>query len=94
LDYKIIREYDGFEISEDEVPVRSARYALKRLNLKSKVISTGGGSDINIFNSKGKVSINLSSGMENIHTSNEFVKVDQLIKLANLIIELCMFIIK
>ncbi|OGD31481.1 hypothetical protein A2V94_07610 [Candidatus Atribacteria bacterium RBG_16_35_8] len=94
LDYKIIREYDGFEISGDEVPVRAARYALKRLNLKSKVISTGGGSDINIFNSKGKVSINLSSGMENIHTSNEFVKVDQLIKLSNLIIELCMFIIK
>src|SRR4030066_789584 len=94
LDYKIIREYDGFEISGEEVPVRAARYALKRLNLKSKVISTGGGREINIFNSKGKVSINLSSGMENIHKSNEFVKVDQLIKLADLIIELCKFTIK
>lgn len=94
LDYKIIREYDGFEISENEIPVQVAGCALKRLNMESRVMSTGGGSDINIFNSKGKVSINLSSGMENIHTGKEFVKVEQLIKLSCLIIELCRFIIK
>ncbi|MDD5600463.1 MAG: M20/M25/M40 family metallo-hydrolase [Actinomycetota bacterium] len=94
LDYKVVREYDGFEISENEVPVQIARYALQRLNIESKVVASGGGSDVNIFNSKGMMAINLSSGMENIHTTREFVKVDQLIKLAGLIIEICRYVIK
>lgn len=95
LDYKIIREYDGFEIPVDEIPVQAAIYALKKLNnIEPFVISTGGGSDVNIFNSKGKVAVNLSSGMENIHTDKEFVKVEQLNKLAGLIVELCRYVIK
>jgi len=57
-------------------------------------VASGGGSDVNIFNSKGMMAINLSSGMENIHTTREFVKVDQLIKLVGLIIEICRYVIK
>jgi tripeptide aminopeptidase len=94
LNYEIIREYDGFEISEKEMPVIAAKNAIKRLNIKPEIISSGGGSDVNIFNSKGKISINLSSGMENIHTNNEFVKVEELIKLVNLIVEICKYPIK
>jgi tripeptide aminopeptidase len=94
LDYKVVREYDGFEISENEIPVQVARYALQRLNIESKVVASGGGSDVNIFNSKGMMAINLSSGMENIHTAREFVKVDQLNKLAALIVEICRYVIK
>jgi len=94
LNYKIVREYDGFEISEDEIPIKVAKYAMEKLNIKPKIISSGGGSDINIFNSKGKVSVNLSNGMENIHTNEEFVRVEQVIKLTNLVIEICKFLIK
>lgn len=94
LDYEIIREYDGFEVDEGEVPVIIAKEALRRLNVESKVQSTGGGSDVNIFNSKGRVAVNMSSGMENIHTNKEFVKVEQLYKLALLIIEICSSVIK
>jgi len=94
LNYKIVREYDGFEISEDEIPIKVAKYAMEKLNIKPKIMSSGGGSDINIFNSKGKVSVNLSNGMENIHTNEEFVRVEQVIKLTNLVIEICKFLIK
>jgi len=94
LDYKIIREYDGFEISENEMPVIASKIAINKLGIKPEIISSGGGSDVNIFNSKGKISINLSSGMENIHTNSEFVKVKELIKLVNLILEICKYPIK
>jgi len=94
LDYKIVREYNGFKIAEDEVPVQIAKTAMKKLKIKLKIISSGGGSDINIFNSKGKISINLSNGMENIHTNKEFVKVKQLVKLTCLVLEICKFVIK
>jgi len=84
-----VREYDGFKIDENEIPMKIAKKALGNMGIASRVLSTGGGSDINIFNSKGKVAVNLSSGMENVHTNSEFVKVEQLKKLAALIIELC-----
>lgn len=94
LNYEIIREYDGFEIPENKLPVVIAKNVIKKLGIRPKIISSGGGSDVNIFNSKGKTSINLSSGMENIHTGNEYVKVEQLINLVDLIIELCKFPVK
>jgi tripeptide aminopeptidase len=91
LDYEIIREYDGFEVNKDEVPVVVAEHAIKKLGIKPRIASSGGGSDVNIFNSKGKKSVNLSSGMEKIHTSDEYVKVEEIIKLAELIAEICKY---
>jgi len=64
------------------------------LNIKPKIMSSGGGSDINIFNSKGKIAVNLSAGVENIHTAKEFVKINQLEKLARLILNICKTVIK
>lgn len=94
LNYKIIKEYDGYEISENEIPIKIAKAAMAKLKIKPRIVSSGGGSDVNIFNSKGKMSINLSNGMKNIHTNKEFVSVRQLEKLAALILEICKSIIK
>lgn len=89
LDYKLIREYKGFNIDRGEIPLKAALSALKSIGIKPAVASSGGGSDINVFNAKGKRAVNLSSGMENVHTSSEYVKAEQLVKLAELIMELC-----
>ncbi|GAI24585.1 unnamed protein product, partial [marine sediment metagenome] len=94
LNYEIIREYDGFEVTEDAIPVQIAKKAIRKLKLRPKIISSGGGSDVNIFNSKGKIAVNLSAGMENVHTNKEFVKVEQLEKLSGLVLEICKFVIK
>ncbi len=71
-----------------------AKKAIRKLKLRPKIISSGGGSDVNIFNSKGKIAVNLSAGMENVHTNKEFVKVEQLKKLSGLVLEICKFVIK
>jgi tripeptide aminopeptidase len=94
LEYKVLREYEGFKINSGEIPMKIAINALKDLNIKPKITSSGGGSDVNIFNSKGKTAVNLSAGMENIHTAKEFVKIDQLEKLAQLILNICKTVIK
>jgi tripeptide aminopeptidase len=88
ISIKTEREYDGFYVSDDEVPMSLALRALGNMGIKPAVVSTGGGSDINILNSRGKRALNLSSGMENIHTCREYVKTGQLANLAVLIIEL------
>ena len=94
LDYKLYREYEGFKIDTHEPPLKAAFKALKNLGLEPVITSSGGGSDINIFNSRGKRAVNLSSGMENVHTSSEYVKLEQLYLLARLVLEICTQIIK
>ena len=89
--FKVKREYDGFKIPENELPVIMAKNVFKKLKVKSKILSTVGGSDVNILNSKGKMAINLSAGMENVHSSKEYVKIAELEKLTALILELCTY---
>ncbi|MCJ7472315.1 MAG: M20/M25/M40 family metallo-hydrolase [Actinobacteria bacterium] len=88
LKYKLIREYDGFNIGPEEIPLKIALNAIKEIGIDPMVESSGGGSDINVFNSKGKRAVNLSSGMEDVHTNSEYVKASQLEKLAQLILEI------
>ena len=68
-----------------------AKNVFKKLKVKSKILSTVGGSDVNILNSKGKMAINLSAGMENVHSSKEYVKIAELEKLTAFILELCTY---
>ena len=88
LKYKLVREYDGFNIGLEEIPLKIAFNAIKKIGIDPVVASSGGGSDINVFNSKGKRAVNLSSGMEDVHTNTEYVKISQLEKLAQLIFEI------
>jgi tripeptide aminopeptidase len=88
LKTKVEREYSGFKYEIDAVPIIMASKALGNMGIEPAIRSTGGGSDVNIYNSKGKVSVDLSSGMEKVHSSNEYVKVEELEKLAGLIVEI------
>ncbi len=89
LKIKVEREYSGFKFESDAIPIVIASKALRNMGIVPTVRSTGGGSDVNIYNSKGKVSVDLSSGMEKVHSSNEYVKVAELEKLTELILEIC-----
>ena len=88
LKYELTREYDGFKIGPEEIPLKIAYDAIKNIGIVPIVTSSGGGSDINVFNSKGKRAVNLSSGMENVHTNAEYVEIHQLEKLAQLVFEI------
>jgi tripeptide aminopeptidase len=88
FEYKVLREYNGYRLSKNDLPVRMAIRALKNIGMGYKLKKTGGGSDTNIFNSKGKKAVNLSSGMENCHTNEEFIKISELLNLTRLITEL------
>jgi len=91
LEYEVLREYDGYEIPLDDITVKIAQYALRKIGIIPKIQSTGGGSDTNNFNSKGRQAVNLSTGIENCHSVEEYIKVEELGKLVKLIIEICRF---
>lgn len=70
--------YPAIYIGENEAPVALAVKAVQRLGLQPKVIGTGGGSDANILNGKGIPTVVLGVGYENIHSTKESMRVEQL----------------
>lgn len=91
IEYKLNREYNGYKFDEDEKLIELIKKAFDSLNIKPNIRATMGGSDSNIFHEKGIKTIVLSTGMNNVHTKEEYIKIDDLItsvKVVEKIIEL------
>lgn len=77
---EVKRLYDGFSFSEKDKVVQMAMAAVRRVGAKPNLVASGGGSDTNIFNKAGIRSVNLSCGAKDVHTINESVLVDHMVK--------------
>ncbi|MNU11807.1 Peptidase family M20/M25/M40 [compost metagenome] len=58
------------------------------LGLSGTTFTTGGGSDANVFNRLGVPTLNLAIGYEDIHTTNERIKKDDIVKTAQFALEI------
>ena len=81
-------EYSGFKVSPDEKISQLVASAMKRIKVKPEFVAMGGGSDTNIINSSHIRAINLSCGMQKIHSTGEFVMIKDLVKGAELVLSL------
>ncbi|MCM3040220.1 M20/M25/M40 family metallo-hydrolase [Paenibacillus motobuensis] len=80
--------YPSFHLSEQEPVVVLAQKAAGRLGLSGATFMSGGGSDANIFNGLGIPTVNLAVGYEDIHTTRERIKADDIVKTAELALEI------
>jgi len=71
-------EYAGFRISPEEEISRITADAMKRIRIKPQFVAMGGGSDTNIINGSKIKAINLSCGMQKIHSTEEFILIRDL----------------
>lgn len=72
---------------QDEV-VQKAAKAGEAIGLTVNLESTGGGSDASIINENGIKCVNLGIGMSNVHTCNEFIKIEDLYNDARWVLEI------
>jgi tripeptide aminopeptidase len=72
------KEYQSFRINKQEPFLVFMDAVLKRCGIRPEHIVTGGGSDANIFNRHGILSLNLSTGMQKVHSYEEFIHIDDL----------------
>ncbi|WP_404301967.1 tripeptidase T [Paenibacillus sp. DP01] len=80
--------YPAFSFTEHDEVVQVAQRAIQGLGLATSIFHSGGGSDANVFNGLGIPTVNLAVGYQNIHTTEEKIKADDLVKVAEVVVAL------
>lgn len=88
VEYELKESYLGYRIPDDDPLVRRIFDACEKIGAKPFTAATGGGSDANIFNQYGITAVNIATGMENVHTTDEQISLENLKKIAELALEL------
>lgn len=81
----VIREFNGYRFTEAYPLVSVVREAHRKLGFQTKYIEFGGGSDVNIFNTKGITTLGVGMGAWNIHTTREYTKISEMIRMVKFI---------
>ncbi|MBN2852273.1 MAG: M20/M25/M40 family metallo-hydrolase [Clostridia bacterium] len=85
IDISSTKEYSSFLISDEDEALIKFEKACQLMNLPFKKEHGGGGSDTNIIYSKGIKALNISTGMDKVHSVEERIKIDDLFKISELI---------
>jgi len=72
------QEYRSFRIDEGDPFLGFVKDIFLTCGISPEPVITGGGSDANIFNATGIRAINISNGMQNVHSSEEFIEIKDL----------------
>ncbi|HET7628517.1 MAG TPA: M20/M25/M40 family metallo-hydrolase [Bacillales bacterium] len=78
--------YPGYRFEDGDPVVETAKAAVKKIGRKPELHASGGGSDANNINGLGVPTVNLAIGYENIHTTNEQLRISELEKAAELVL--------
>ncbi len=88
VETSVVDEYTAYRFRRGELPVRLARQALETAGLRVYDVLSGGGADAHVFNARGLQCLNLTSGMEKIHTHEEHIAAADVDALSELTVEL------
>jgi tripeptide aminopeptidase len=78
VETKISKSYKGYRFKTEDPVVRIAHAALERSGYPPTYALSGGAADANVFNERGLACLNLANGMQDIHTSDERITVEDL----------------
>jgi tripeptide aminopeptidase len=88
VDVHIENDFQRTHIPEDHPVVVLARQAAGNLGRRLTAKTTGGGADANVFFQKGIITAVIGTGMRDIHTVRESICLDDMVKTAELLLEI------
>lgn len=88
VEFKWYLEYKAFDIPEDSRIVDILKKAASSQGINLELTATGGGSDTNVINLKGIEAVAISIGMEKVHSVEERILVDDMVKAAEFLVEI------
>ncbi len=86
VDFSVEAQYPSMRITEGEAVWQRLATAAKALGRPMEYIVAGGGSDANIFNAHNLATIILGIGMTDVHTTEESVTLDAMMRTTELVI--------
>jgi tripeptide aminopeptidase len=87
VEIKVERQYERLDIADSAAVVMLVAGAARGLGRPFKTRATGGGSDANVYATRGIEVANLGCGMRDIHTVNEWVDLKDLHTTASIVLE-------
>lgn len=78
--------YPAYRFQDGDEVLEIAKAAIRAVGLEPHQFESGGGSDANMFNGNGVPTLNLSVGYEDIHTTSERIKADDIVKVTELVL--------
>lgn len=88
LEYQVDQDFSRTFIPDDHPVVVLASRAAENLGRKMVTKTSGGGADANVFFEKGIVTGVLGTGMRDMHTVRESVRLDDMVNAAGLLLEI------
>ncbi|MBI4723167.1 MAG: M20/M25/M40 family metallo-hydrolase [Candidatus Stahlbacteria bacterium] len=88
IETKVEREYTKFYIPVESTIIQNVIEAGRKIGIEIETKIGGGGSDANIFNEKGIETLVIGTGMQKVHTKQEFIKIQDIILGAKLLLEI------
>jgi len=85
---EVTGDYPLMQVAEDAGIVQLVQRAGAALGRTIAVEAAGGGSDANIYNGHGIETVILGTGMDRVHSVEERVKVDDMVRVAELLVEI------
>lgn len=82
------RAYDAFVLPEDHPHIQRIKQSFNNCGILPKTKQSGGGSDANNFNQAGITTVNLSTGMAKVHTTEEFIAIKDMLLVTEFLIDL------
>ncbi len=80
------RSYSAFQIDANHPLIKQISDTFTNMGIDTLLSPTGGGSDANIFNEKGLVCANLSTGMAKVHTTEEYIAISDMEKITQFLL--------
>ena len=85
---KVTELYQPYSKADSDSFVQEIMAACEKAGLKGETASTGGGSDANNMNQNGINALVLGTGMSEVHTTKEFITIENLENITKLVLEL------
>ncbi len=84
----VINDFSAMKIKEDEDIIKIAKQAARNIGVEPKIETGGGGSDANVFFARGLVVPIIGTGMNDVHSTHENIKIHDLEKVTQWVMEI------
>jgi len=89
LELDIGRSYEAYRLAKDEPLVQRIARALEAMGEPAPDFRlSGGGSDANILNARGITAVPISTGMQAVHTNQEWIAISDMARCAELLVRI------